>query len=291
MNTTTKELGIVEFSGKVVVADPRYDRDARYVQTGFPVLPGRYHVYTVHSHIEDVDTCVAALLFRHEDCDQIPFHGWKDVEAEIGVDSGQCGVFDESIFPQSKDRAAKETLYKECWDITSFDDQAGILQSRKGAVSSSGYGHGSYNLSVIKHNGANVALLLDYGLVETGRVVRAVRAAMGGYEMLDIAQIMDRVNEECTAFREETQQLTGKQIYDKAYEIFLVENMDFLICERLNEYEDEDDILSVLEQLIAAGGFLPAFMDWALDQDSVDVSNVEKSYETLAAFCEYILNK
>jgi len=291
LDTTIKELGAVEFAGKVVVSDPRYDRDARYVQTGFPVLPGRYHVYAVHIHIEDVDTCVASLLFRHEDCDQIPFRGWKDIDAEIGVDSGQCGIFDDSIFPQVTDQAAQESFYKECWNITSFDDQAGIMQSGKGAVSCSGYGYGSYNLSVIEHNGTNAALLLDYNLLEIGSIVRAVRAAMGGYEMLDVEPIMDHVNGERNAFHEETLRLTGEQIYGKAYEIFIVEEINYLICERLDEYEEEEDILSVLEQLIAGGGFLPAFMDWALEQDSVDMSNVEKSYETLYLFCERFLNE
>ena len=291
MDTTTKELGTVEFSGKVVVSDPCYDRDVWCMKPDFPVLPGSYHVYAVYNDEKDWGVRVAALLFRHEDCDRIPFRGWKDIDADIGVDGGVCGIFDDSIYPREKQHSIHEPFHWECCKITHNDDQAGILRSGKGAVSCSGCGDGSYNLSVIEHNGANVALLLDYGLVETGRSVRAVRAAMGGYEMLDIEQIMDRVNEECNAFRAETQKLTGKQIYDKAYEIFLVEEMDFLICERLNEYEDEDDILSVLEQLIAAGGFLSVFMDWTLDQDSVDMSNVEKSYETLAAFCEYHLGE
>jgi len=47
----------------------------------------------------------------------------------------------------------------------------------------------------------------------------------------------------------------------------------------------------VLDQLIAGGGFLPAFLDWALNQDSVDASNVERSYETLIEFCEYTLDE
>ena len=291
MDTTTKELGVVEFSGKVVVSDPCYDRDVWCMKPDLPVLPGRYHVYAVYNDEKDWSVRVAALLFRHEGCNQVPFRGWKDIDAEIGVDSGQCGIFDDSIYPREKDHPDHKPFYEECCDITLTDGQAGILQSGKGAVSSSGYGDGSYNLSVIEHNGVNVALLLDYGLVETGRVVRAVRAAMGGYEMLDIEEITDRVCEESNAFRAETKQLTGEEIYGKAYEIFIVEEMDFLICERLDEHEDEDDILSVLEQLIAGDGFLPVFMSWALDQDSVDMSNVERSYETLVAFCEHHLGE
>ena len=291
MDTTTKELGTVEFSGKVVISDPCYDRDVWCMKPDFPVLPGRYHVYAVYSDEAELGTRVAALLFRHENCGQIPFNGWQDVDIEIGVDGGNCGVFDDSVYPQTKEHSCYEPFYDGCCKTTRNTDQAGILQSGKGAVSYSGLGDGSYNLSVVKHNGVNIALLLDYGLVETGRVVRAVRATMGGYAMLDIEQIMDCVSKESNTFRAETKQLTGEEIYGKAYEIFIVEEIDFLICERLDEHEDEDDILSVLEQLIASNGFLPAFMEWAFDQDSVDVSNVEKSYETLFMFCEQYLGE
>jgi|GEM_PF-543514 len=285
MDTTTKYLGAVEFSGKVVVSDPCYDRDCWCMKPDFPVLPGKYHVYAFYNDEKDWGVRVAALLFRHESFDQIPFHGWKDIDADIGVDSGQCGIFDDSIYPQEKDHPDHKPFYEECCDITLADSQAGILQSGKGVVSSSGCGDGSYNLSVIEHNGANIALLLDYGLVETERVVRAVRAAMSGYEMLDIKQIIDQIDSEITSFRKETWQLTGLAVYGKAYEIYLVENLAYLLCEYPDSYKENDRILAVADQLIAGGSFLPVFMEWALEQDSVDVSNVEKSGETLELFC------
>jgi hypothetical protein len=290
MDTTIKELGTVEFSGKVVVSDPGYSRGTWCMKTDLPVLPGRYHVYAVYNDEKDWGVRMAALLFRHEGCEQIPFRGWKDVEAEIGVDSGQCGIFDDSIYPQTID-SPKYPFYEECCGITLADGQAGILQSGKGAVSCSGCGDGSYSLSVIERNGANVALLLDYCLVEADYAVRAVRAAMSGYEMLDIEQIINRIDGEITAFREKTKRLASKEIYDKAYEIYLAEQMAFLLCEYLDEYEDEHNILAALDQLIAGNGFLSVFVDRAMQLDFLDVSNVEKTAEALVAFCEYQLDE
>jgi len=290
MDTTTKHLGTVEFSGKVVISDPCYNRDVCCMKTDLPVLPGKYQVYAVYNDEKDWGVRVAALLFRHVNYNQLPFCGWNDVDADIGVDSGLCGVFDDSIYPQTIDDS-DHPFYAECCGISRKKEQAGILQLENGAVSSSGCGDGSYNLSVLEHNGANVALLLDYNLVETERTIRAVRADMGEYAMLDFQLIIDQIESEIATFRAETKQLTGEKVYSKAYEIYLAEELAYLLCEYPDSYEGNDKILAVADQLIAGGGFMSVFMEWALDQDSVDMSNLEQSGETLATFCDNHLGK
>ena len=178
MNTTSKYLGVVEFSGKVIISDPCYDRGTWCMQMDFPVKPGRYHVYAVFSDEEVWGIRVASLLFRHESIKKnLPSRSWREVASSIGVDSGQCGIFDDTIYPQTKDHPDNHPFYEECCGITLAEEQAGILQSGKGVVSSSGYGDGCYGLSVIEQNGENVALLLDYDLVKMRQIMRSLVAA------------------------------------------------------------------------------------------------------------------
>ena len=282
MSTTSKCLGTVEFSGKVVISDPCYDRGSRCMKTNFPVRPGRYRVYAAYSDEGSLGLRVAALTVCHEAFKpQDLVDIWQEVDADIGVDSGQCGVFDDSIFPYAKDSPDHRPFYDECCDLTSVDSQAGILQSGTGVVSSSGYGDGGYTLRVVERDGKNVALLLDYDLENMRRVMTALLATQ-----IDLDQIIERVIAEHDAYREATQKLSGQEVYDKAFEIHLWEEMAYLICECSEDYEDDLDVLAVLDQLTAGGGFLPAFVEWAMSQDSVDVTNIERTCETLGSFCE-----
>lgn len=66
----------------------------------------------------------------------------------IGVDSGQCGFFDNQTFDPPTNCSSEyddtSTFYGKCCDKTSGDDQAGIIFG--GVVSSTGVGDGSYQL-------------------------------------------------------------------------------------------------------------------------------------------------
>jgi len=292
MNTTSKCLDTVEFSGKVVVSDPCYDLGTWCAQADFPVKPGRYHAYAIYSNEGEYGVRVAGLLFCHVSLKQkVPSRGWQEVASSIGVDSGQCGIFDDTIYPQSKDHPDNEPFYEECCGITLADSQVGILQSQKGAVSSSGYGDGCYGLSVVARKGENVALMLDYGLVNMRQLIAALlRLPVNEDEDEDeeptINQIIDDVAAEINAYREATQKLSGKEVYDKAFEIHLWEQMAFLISECSEDFEEDEDILSVVDQLSAGSGFLAAFVAWAMSQDSVDVTNTETTLDALERFCD-----
>jgi len=177
MKTTSKYLGAAEFSGKVIISDPCYDRGTRCAQADFPVMPGRYLVFAVHSDEGDMGRRVAALVFCHKGFVLRMYKDeWKEVLSNIGVDSGQCGIFDDTIYPQSKDSPENNPFYDECCDITLHGDEAGILQSRKGAVSSSGYGDGCYGLRAVEFEGEFVALLLDYDLEKMRLVMSSLLA-------------------------------------------------------------------------------------------------------------------
>jgi len=290
MSTTIKSLGTVEFSGKVVVSDPSYSRGTWCMKTDLPVKPGTYHVYAAYSNEGEWGLRVAALAFYHEEHMPLtPVSEWHEIAANIGVDSGQCGIFDDTIYPQTIDHP-DHPFYMECCNITLANGCAGILRSGKGAVSSSGFGDGVYTISVVERDGENVALLLDYDLVKMRPLIMALLNQSDSEDDDDqepaIYQIMKDVAVEINAYREATQKLSGKEVYEKAFEIHLWEQMSFLIRECPEDYEEDEDILSVLDQLSAGGSFLAAFVEWAMSQDSVDVTNTETTLDALERFCK-----
>lgn len=92
-----------------------------------------------------------------------------------GVDSGQFGFFDfahyrndESAkdltkhnFGENYDRESGDQWYRACCELTLSDESWGVLPF--GAVSSSGYGDGSYTVKGIKDdNGEYVAFCVEY---------------------------------------------------------------------------------------------------------------------------------
>jgi len=293
MKTERKYLGTVEFSGRVVVSDPCYDRTTWCMQPDFPVRRGRYQVFATISDEGEMGLRVASLMVCHEDfVDEALALEWQVAVTDIGVDSGQCGFFDDSVYPQSKDHHESKPFYDECCEITLADSQAGLLQSGKGVVSSSGYGDGGYCLWAKEVNGENVALLLDFNLIKMGSLMMDLLQQQTGGEAFEedtvVSRIIDRVDAEIAAYRDATQALSGKEVYNKFFEISLCEEVAFMIGEHLEDenYEEDHPVIVVLQQLTAGSGFLPAFVEWAISRDSVNVSNAEETRDTLEYFCD-----
>ena len=89
---------------------------------------------------------IARIEARHKDA----IDGtWKKHKAEIGVDSGQAGIYDSKIYPQGKtgDYGGCDTFYGRCCDITLKEPGADIIDEG-GIVSRSGFGDGGYDLEV-----------------------------------------------------------------------------------------------------------------------------------------------
>ena len=106
-------------------------------------------------------------------------------------------------------------------------------------------------------------------------------------EIMKIAEIIECVDVEVKEFRKNVKSKGAKTIYNEAYNICLVEEIVYLICEVTEEIEEEYIILTELSKLCAKKCFLSEFLHWALDCDSIDVSNIERSCNTLTNFCEY----
>jgi len=167
-----KELGTITLSGKVVVSDPCYDRDVWCMITDLAVKPGQYRAWVILSDEKNWGERVAALIVVHEDSLHEKIRLWQPVEGTLGVDSGQCGIFDDSVYPCDGDHPDGQSLYRECCKTTLADEQAGPVQDSQGVVSSSGYGDGSYLLSAFMHKGERVALMIDYDLANMKTIIQ-----------------------------------------------------------------------------------------------------------------------
>ncbi|MHA1169449.1 MAG: hypothetical protein ACTSRU_16610 [Candidatus Hodarchaeales archaeon] len=99
----------------------------------------------------------AALDVYHEDS-VIDWDNWNNFERldDIGVDSGQCGVFDSEKFePQDSN------YYDICCEATR-DGCGGFGSVDGGAVSSSGWGDGSYKAFTQTDKGELVAVRIVF---------------------------------------------------------------------------------------------------------------------------------
>lgn len=168
----------ITLSDKVRVSDPCYDDDVwcKTMLTG--VLPGKYRVEVEHSQRSGWGTRVASLTVVHEDFGRLT--NWEE-HGEIGVDSGQAGIFCESSyrndhtakdimvpegqwsgFPNSMDRKEGDVFYdKMCAFTINGDEGWGSYDT--GVVTSSGYGDGGYPLEVLREsNGYIVGMKITY---------------------------------------------------------------------------------------------------------------------------------
>lgn len=159
---TRKESGLITspfevVSGVVRVTDPCYDPTTWCSAEVKKVKNGKWNASVRKSNEQMWGERCAELFVWHSDHKQEEvFNGMKRVEIkeEIGVDSGQAGVFDAKFYKDDKSVkgverignhapiCADEPWYSICCDRTLSDQSWGTIPY--GAVSSSGFGDGGY---------------------------------------------------------------------------------------------------------------------------------------------------
>ena len=92
-------------------------------------------------------TRVKLLRARHESVtDEVYGLDFTDSGIDVGVDSGQCGLFDAEKYEKD---AFVDSAYEKLCDITLGSElSGGIIPGRSGVVCESGFGDGSYNALV-----------------------------------------------------------------------------------------------------------------------------------------------
>jgi hypothetical protein len=165
--TNSKESYAGEFeitSGKAMVSDPCYDRETWCQGVIDNVKNGTWKAYL---HI--IDDRVGYILCHHKSHICLLNNDWTKESFEVGVDSGQAGVYDEPKYHGGEDDYGEGGWYDLNCNLTCDKDNktvryGGVLEG--GVVSSSGYGDGGYDCSTIKNDGEIVGILVDFGLNE-----------------------------------------------------------------------------------------------------------------------------
>jgi len=159
-------------SGKIHITDPCYDTDTWcgiYNQTA---KKGTWIGKIVSKEYE-----VDELIVHHKD--HPPTNDWRLLPGEVGVDSGQAGVFDANIYPKGGNNGEADdntTFYGKCCRETcnGFDKEhqakkkeMGLAESHgvvdgQGFVSHTAWGDGSYNAYAQYSGGVVVAVKIDY---------------------------------------------------------------------------------------------------------------------------------
>ena len=165
----------IQLNDVVMVSDPCYTIPT-WCQTKLTdVLPGEY-IPMVHktSDTGGWGTRIAVLQAVHKDYINDSL-SWREYPGEVGVDSGQAGIFSiesyrndeiaESITtPDSKFNIGRDgdgdAWYEKMCQFTLSDNQWGSYDT--GVVSSSGIGDGGYRCLVAKKNGKIVGIAIDY---------------------------------------------------------------------------------------------------------------------------------
>lgn len=160
------DLGNLEIkSGKVRVTDPCYDLDVWCAKTLENVATGKWKAFTNMVTVLEggAHERNGSLIMVHDDMKETPGQlDWRLIGSDIGVDSGQAGIYDLEAF--GKDHLYPEVtntldldlsqspnrFYAANCDLTLTELGAGVLV--QGVVSSSGWGDGVYNYYTVKND-------------------------------------------------------------------------------------------------------------------------------------------
>lgn len=170
----------ITLESEVMVSDPCYT-DETWCQIKLKnVLPGTYLTTVKKTDDRSWGERCSVLLAVHENYVEDSL-SWRNYPGEIGVDSGQAGIFSLSTYKNDdiassittpdktydgrpftlgvKDRPGDEWYEKMC-QFTLSPESWGSYDN--GVVSSSGIGDGGYRCLVAKHKGKIVGIAIDF---------------------------------------------------------------------------------------------------------------------------------
>lgn len=144
-------MEIITLKDKVQITDPCYDADVWCTGTLTNVKPGQY---VCEPDYTDGRVASIEAVHRNYDSDSLIWHA---MDFEVGVDSGQAGIFDYDDFIAHVEERDYDSgdWYSQCCDLTSNEDMCGIING-VGFVSESGYGDGGYTCYTAKNEAGQI---------------------------------------------------------------------------------------------------------------------------------------
>lgn len=163
----------IKLTENVRVSDPCYNDDVWCKTKLTGVLPGNYNVFIEKGDEHGWGMRVKSVRVIHEDYSDNDM--WEG-HSEIGVDSGQAGIFCETgyrndivaegiVTPRISNfdipfREEGDKWYEKMCNFTLSDNSFGVYDT--GVVTSSGIGDGSYPLDVLREDGKIVGIKITY---------------------------------------------------------------------------------------------------------------------------------
>ncbi|MHA2065115.1 MAG: hypothetical protein ACXABY_12130 [Candidatus Thorarchaeota archaeon] len=158
---TLEDVGVFEVvSGMTHVTDMCYDVGTWCAEWSIPTRNGFYDAFVMMDPEEDR---VAELWAVHRDADGPPLWRLEVQNEKIGVDGGNCGIYDSKVYENSWDDDGERS--SELDDVlgTDGDWKQYNIYKDGGVVSMSGWGDGMYVLQVSKdENGDAEAFRIVY---------------------------------------------------------------------------------------------------------------------------------
>ncbi len=154
-------------SGKIIITDPCYEKGIWCQERAENVKKGTWSAYIKKTNDQLFGERISELIAVHDDFD-IEEMNFEKHSNNIGVDSGQAGIFDEKYYKDDsivKDNMlshirSDEKWYSMCCKQSLSEEQAGVVLF--GCVSSSGYGDGNYSHYVCFVNDEIVAVKIIF---------------------------------------------------------------------------------------------------------------------------------
>lgn len=140
--------------GSIRVTDPCYN-PGTWCAGEFPAKNGKWFAEIKEDNVSGWGRRISEIIIKHQD------HVDADPDTvlgiDVGVDSGQAGFFDAKQYEVNHggDYGDPRTFYGQVCDLTCGPERFGVIPF--GAVSSSGFGDGSYRCFVENHDGVAVA--------------------------------------------------------------------------------------------------------------------------------------
>ena len=138
------ELGWVLLGNKVHVTDPCHKPGTWCAAWDVPVKPGIYECSADIVDLPDWGTRVASLQVLHREHEPATDLVCEAYDIQIGVDSGQCGIFNLSSYRKLNDMDTPDGYSAVCY--ATAEHYAAVLDNHGAVVSSTGYGDGGYTL-------------------------------------------------------------------------------------------------------------------------------------------------
>lgn len=152
-------LGTFEVkSERVIISDPCYSKGTWCAGTIENVSNGTWQASATLTPLRfgAINSEVRAVLKG-----SWPETDWEDTNIDVGVDSGQAGIFDYDIYPDKPGDYDEGTWYFSGCQVTEGYYGAGVIIG--GVISRSGHGDGSYKAFVRKdRDGRVVEIKIDF---------------------------------------------------------------------------------------------------------------------------------